>query len=408
MNGRTLTAALAVLALAACAHAYPPPGGERDTAPPRLIETVPAPLAVVPGFDDAVVFRFDERISERNFSETLVIVSPQDGAIRVDRSGREVRVRIDGGWRPDRVYRVVLLPGVRDLFGNARDEQAELVFSTGPAVPATAIAGMVIDRITGRPPQNSAVTAVHRADGTSYLAIADTAGFFSLRHVPAGEYEMRAWGDQNRNRRRDPAEPVDSGRVVTLAAPTDTVAIVFQVMPEDTTPPRVVRADFVDSMRVRVTFDDYFDVDEPVLSATAEIHQLPDSVRVAGARRLLLAPIYERGRAAADAAAAQRAAAADTAAADTAAAVRPDTVAPRAAPAPRPETPLLPAREIVVELDRALPPGHSFTITVAGATNISGLIGGGVARFDTPQAAPPPDPPPPDPPPPDPPPGPGR
>jgi hypothetical protein len=163
----------------------------------------------------------------------------------------------------------------------------------------------------------------------------------------------------------------------------------------------VVRADFVDSMRVRVTFDDYFDVDEPVLGATAEIHQLPDSVRVAAARRLLLAPVYERGRVAAEAAAAQRAAAA---AADTAAAVRADTVAPPAAPAPRPETPLLPAREIVVELDRALPPGHSFTITVAGAINISGLAGGGVARFDTPPAAPPPDPPPPDPPPPDPPP----
>jgi hypothetical protein len=396
MNGRTLTTALAALTLGACAHAYPPPGGERDTAPPRLIETVPAPLAVVPGFDDAVVFRFDERISERNFSAALVIVSPQDSTLRVDRSGREIRVRIDGGWRPDRVYRVVLLPGVRDLFGNIRDEQAELVFSTGPAVPATAIAGMVIDRITGRPPQNSVVTAMHGDDGAAYVAVADSAGFFSLRHVPAGEYEMLAWGDQNRNRRRDPGEPVDSGRVVTLAAPTDTVAVAFRVLPMDTTPPRVMRADFVDSMRVRVTFDDYFDVDEPVLSATAEIHQLPDSVRIAGSRRLLLAPVYERGRAAADAAAAQRAAAADTAAA-----VRPDTVAARAQ-APPPDRPLLPAREIVVELDRPLLPGHSYTITVAGAINISGLVGGGVARFDVPEAAPPRSPPPPDPPPPDP------
>jgi hypothetical protein len=402
MNCRSLATALAVFALAACAHAYPPPGGDRDTEPPRLIETVPAPLAVMPGFDGAAVFRYDERISERNFSEALVIVSPRDGAIRVDRSGREVRVRIDGGWRPDRVYRIVLLPGIRDLFGNIRNEQAEIVFSTGPAVPATAMAGMVVDRITGRPPQNGVVTASHGVDGTSYVAVTDTAGFFSLRHVPAGEYEMLAWGDQNRNRRRDPAEPVDSGRVVTLASPSDTVAVVFQVMPVDTTPPRVVRADFVDSMRVRVTFDDYFDVDEPVLTASAEVHELPDSVRFAGSRRLLLAPVYERGRAAAEAAAAQRAAAA---AADTAAAVRADTVPARPpTPAPGPESPLLPTREIVVELDRPLLPGHSYTITVAGAVNISGLPGGGVARFDTPAAAPPPDPPPPDPPPPDPPP----
>jgi hypothetical protein len=407
MNCRNLAAALVVFALAACAHAYPPPGGDRDTEPPRLIETVPAALAVLPGFDGAAIFRFDERISERNFSEALVIVSPRDGAIRVDRSGHEVRVRIDGGWRPDRVYRVVLLPGVRDLFGNIRNEQAEIVFSTGPTVPATAIAGMVVDRITGRPPQNGVVTAIQGVDGTAYLAVADTAGFFSLRHVPAGEYEMLAWGDQNRNRRRDPAEPVDSGRVVTLASPSDTVAVVFQVMPVDTTPPRVVRADFVDSMRVRVTFDDYFDVDEPVLTATAEVHALPDSVRFAGSRRLLLAPVYERGRAAAEAAAAQRAAAAaaDTAAADTAAAIRPDSVPVRPpAPTPGPESPLLPTREIVVELNRPLVPGQGYTITVTGAVNISGLPGGGVARFDVPAAAPPRDPPPPDPPPPDPPP----
>jgi hypothetical protein len=414
MVRRITTAAMVVFAVSACAHAYPPPGGERDTQPPRLLETRPVPLAVVPGFDEPVVFRFDKRLSERGFSEALVIVSPQDGAIRVDRTGREVRVRIDGGWRPDRVYRVVLLPGVRDLFGNTRDEQAEIVFSTGPAVPATAIAGIVIDRITGRPPQTAAVNAVDREDGTTYLAIADSAGFFSLRHVPVGEYEMRAWADQNRNRRRDPAEPVDSGRVVTLAAPTDTVAIAFGVMPVDTTPPNVVRAAVVDSMRVRVTFDDYFDIDEPVLGATAEVHALPDSVPFAGARRLILAPLYERGRAAAEAAerrAAEAAQAADTAAAlrpDTAAAPRPDTAAaprradpaaaarPAARPAPRPDEPLLPTREVIVELDRPLLPGLAYTITVAGAVNISGLAGGGVARFEVPAAAPPPDPPPPD------------
>lgn len=367
MNRQTaLALMLAVVGASACARAYAPPGGERDTQPPRLLETYPAPLAVVGPFTTPAVFRFDERLSERQFTESLVVVSPLDGAVRVRRAGREVRVEIDGGWRADRVYRVTLLPGVRDLFGNIRNEPAEIVFSTGPEIPQTAIAGLVHDRITGRPVDTGVVTAVRRGDGVEYMALTDTAGFYSMRHMPLGEYDVLAWHDQNRNRRRDPAEAVDTGAVATLATVTDTVALVFNVMPVDTTPPRALRAEAIDSLHVRVFFDDWFDIDVPV-TAGAEVHRLPDSTRVAGASRILHAPVHERERAAAQAAAA-------------------DTAGPprRAQPA----TPLLPTRDLVVELDRPLAPG-TYAITIGGAVNISGLTGGGVVRFEL-RAAPPP------------------
>jgi hypothetical protein len=406
MQNRKIIVAVALLAVAACARAYPPPGGERDITPPRLVGTTPEPLAVVPGFRDAVVFSFDERLSERSFSEALVLVSPQDGALRVERAGREIRVRIDGGWQPDRVYRVVLLPGVRDLFGNIRAEQTEVIFSTGPAITPTAIAGIVLDRITGRPPQQGVVQAVRAGDSTAYQAVTDSAGFFSLRHLPLGEYVLQAYADMNRNRRRDPAEPVDSGRIAALQSDADTVAVVFHVLPPDTTPPRIVRAEAIDSLHVRVTFDDYFDPEQPLAGAAAEVHQLPDSTRVAGARRLLHGPLFDREHAAA------RAQRADTAAArpDTAARqlgvvppARADTARPRppaqAPAAPAADRPLLPAREIVVELDRPLVPGAAHFITVAGVVNISGLTGGGTARFEAAAAAPPPPPPPVQPPP---------
>jgi hypothetical protein len=386
MHRQLVLTALVLLLVGACARAYAPPGGERDTQAPLLVETAPAPLAVVEPFDGPVVFRFNDRLSERQFSEALIVVSPLDGALRVRRTGREVQVRIDGGWRPDRVYRIVLLPGVRDLFGNIRQESAEIVFSTGPEITATAIAGIVTDRITGRPVETGIVTAVRRGDGVEYMAVTDTAGFYSLRHLPLGEYDMLAWFDQNRNRRRDAAEPVDSGHVARLATAADTTAVVFDVMPVDTTPPRVVRAEAVDSLHVRVAFDDYFDVDVPP-TATAEVHRMPDSTRVAGYRSIVHAPVFERERAAA------RAARADTAIADDTVAALPRRQQAPAAAAP-PSGRLLPSRDVVVILDRPLPPG-TYTVTVGGALNISGLTGGGVARFEV---APPPPPPPPPPP----------
>jgi hypothetical protein len=367
--------ALAALIVgAACARAYPPPGGERDTQPPRLIATTPAALEVVSGFTGPAVFRFDERLSERNFSETLVVVSPADSTVRVERGRTEVRVSLAGGWRPNRVYRITLLPGVRDLFGNARTEQAEIVFSTGPPVPATAVAGIVQDRITGRPAASAVVRATRRADQVVYTAVGDQSGFFSLRHLPLGAYDVRAFTDQNRNRRHDPAEPADSTEF-TLGAPDDTLALVFNVLPRDTTPPRVTAVAVMDSLRLRVTFDDYFDVAEPVADVSAEVHALPDSVRFAGAVRVLQAPLFEAETRAAPQAA-------DTAAAP-----------PRAPPA-RTTTPL-PTRDLVVVLERPLERGTRYTVTVRGATNISGLTGGGTASFET-QA--PPRPPPPAPP----------
>jgi hypothetical protein len=358
-------ALLAAVLTSACARAYPPPGGERDVMPPRLVTTTPEPLSTVPASTDPVVFRFDERLSERGFSEALVIVSPLDGALRVERGRSEVRVRIDGGWRENRVYRLVLLPGLRDLFGNTRDEPIELVFSTGPPVPNTAIAGMVLDRITGRAAVNPVVEAVRRADSVRYMTIADTAGFFALRHLPLGVYDLRAYADANRNRRRDPLEPVDSGRVASLAQDADTVPYIFHVLAPDTTPPNVQRASVIDSLHVRIVVDDHVS-DSAAAASAAQVLAMPDSAVHAISVGAHLEPVFMLMR---------RAAAAE---ADTAA----------AAPAPGPA---LPAREIVYRLSRALTPGHAYVIMVRGLANLAGLHGGGSAEFEVPAPRPPAD-----------------
>jgi hypothetical protein len=378
---KTLAVLLLAMAAAACARAYPPPGGDRDTLPPGLVNTTPEPLAVVPNFRGPVVFRFDEGLSERNFSEAMVTVSPQDGAMRLRRAGNEIRVEIDGGWRPDRVYRVVVLPGLRDRHGNARDQPAEVVFSTGPPIPETAVAGIVMDRLTNRPVQSAVVRAVRRGAEESYVAVGDAEGFFSLRHLPLGVYDVQAFADVNRNRRLDPAEPV-AARQLSLAAEADTVTMVFSVLAPDTTPPRVTRAEMIDSLHVRLTFDDSFDPEQPQTTGSAVLHALPDSVLHARSNRLLVGSVWERER-------------------RTAAAVRPapdvpspDTLAvPPTPPAepPRPpqaqpgrpagaEQPLLPTRELVLVLEAPLRPG-TYMITVAGVVNIHGLTGGGVVRL---------------------------
>src|SRR5688572_31826244 len=132
------------LAIGACAQASGPPGGARDQSPPRIIATVPDTNAVTPNFNGEVVIRFDETLRERGGrEEDMVLVCPQTGEVEVERKRREVRVKIAGGWQPGRVYHVTVLPGLQDRHGNPRAQAYELVFSTGPEIQATAIAGLV-------------------------------------------------------------------------------------------------------------------------------------------------------------------------------------------------------------------------------------------------------------------------
>jgi hypothetical protein len=284
-------------------------------------------------------------------------------------------VRIDGGFRPNRVYRVVLLPGLRELFGNERREQVELVFSTGLPVVSTALAGVVLDRITGAPARQGLVEAVHADAGARYTALADSSGFYSLRYLPLGSYSVYAFDDQNRNRRRDFMEPVDSGRSAVLAAAGDTVTIVFDVLSADTSAPRVGDAVAIDSLHVEVELDDFVDPDA-LGAVSAVVLALPDSAPAAASVEAISAARFAaRSRT-------------DTVVADT---TGRRTLLQPAVPSAAAQR--LPTREIVITLDRPLPPG-TYLIVVSGVTNLHGLTGGGTERFDV---APPPPPPPPPP-----------
>ncbi|MBI4410132.1 MAG: carboxypeptidase regulatory-like domain-containing protein [Gemmatimonadetes bacterium] len=395
---RAAAAAVAALILA-CARPYGPPGGEPDRAAPGLVSTTPEAMAVVPEFSRPVVFRFDERISERRLREA-VLVSPETGEVDVDKGRSELRVSLEGGWRRGLIYRVVVLPVVQDLFGNVRREPIELVFSTGPPIPPTALAGEVTDRLTARALVGARVEALRRADSVVYVSLTDSAGVFTFRHIPAGAYDLRAYLDQNRNRRADAFEARDTG--VAVLGVTDTAVFSFALLAPDTTPARLVRAEARDSLQVRLFLDDPVDPLEP-LRAGAELWRLPDSARVEVSALLFPHEFAARQRAAADSA--RRAGRADTATADTVGlgAARRDSLALRPRPdAPRPlalppaveapaapaDTVPLPTRELVLVPAAPLAPATRYRVAVTGVQNLVGLPGGGgSAAFETPRPA---------------------
>ena len=155
------------LGVFACARQEAPRGGEPDRFPPAVVSVVPEALSTTDDLDEEIQIQFNERISERPVAGTLldaVVVSPMSPEIRVRHKGDMLEVQVTEGFVPGLVYRVTVLPVIRDLFGNTMRRPFEFVFSTGGAFNQNAVVGQVLDRVTGRASRDALVLAVLPGD----------------------------------------------------------------------------------------------------------------------------------------------------------------------------------------------------------------------------------------------------
>ena len=211
--------------------------------------------------DGSIRFEFDERISERPSSGTFdnaVIISPRTGELIVGHSSRSLTVELVGGFRPDLVYRVTLLPVVRDLFGNQMRDPFELIFSTGAETVPTTLAGIAWDRITGSGVDEYQVWATALDDDSViHVSVTDNQGVYAFRYIPGANYEITAFNDRNADAVIDMME-IQGSRSLSIEN-GDTVFLNFPVLQPDTTPATLVTASALDSVTLLLEFDDYLD-----------------------------------------------------------------------------------------------------------------------------------------------------
>lgn len=256
-----MSAALGITLASSCAQQGTPPGGPEDLRPPIVVRTVPDTFELLGTLDGLIRFEFDERISERSSSGTLdnaVIISPRSGELVVRHDSRSLTIELLGGFRPDLVYRVTLLPVVRDLFGNQMRDPFELVFSTGGETIPTTLAGIAWDRITGAGVNDYQVWATSLDDDSIvHVAVTDNQGVYAFRYIPGASYEITAFDDRNADAVLDMMEIQGSRRL--LIEDGDTVFLDFPVLQPDTTPATLVTASALDSVTLLLEFDDYLD-----------------------------------------------------------------------------------------------------------------------------------------------------
>jgi Big-like domain-containing protein len=395
------TSSLSACLLLSCAKMEPPPGGPPDPTPPRLVETLPESLARLPEFRGHVEFRFDEVISEGGSPnqgtgsgdlEKLIILSPSTRVPEVRWRRDRITVRPAEGWRPDRVYRVELLPGVADLRRNRTTEGKVLTFTTGAPLPATTLQGVVVDWGTARPAPAALVEALLEPDSLPYRGVADSSGHFSLGPLPAGQYLVRGVIDENRNLRADGREAFDSVRL----AKGKTDAGELWAFAHDTTPVRIRTITAADSLSAAVEFTQQLDPRQRLALKDVTVRVLPDSTPVTVVSLLPTSVDDSLHRPAG-----RDTTAKDSTRRDTTARARPG-IAPVEEPAPRgargararPRRELQPLTSrpplfdrLVLRVARPWTAGGKYEVEIRGIRNVSGVRGDTRAAFQAPKAA---------------------
>ena len=285
MERRPLPAVL--LFLAACANIQPPPGGPPDTTPPKLASVYPESVAVFPGFKGDVEFRFNEVISEGSTPsmgqgtgdlEKLIILSPTTRVPDVGWHRYRITVKPAEGWKPNRVYRVELLPGVTDVRQNRSKVESVVTFSTGAELPHDTLSGRMFDWKAGAPAQAGLIEAVLEPDSLPYRALTDSAGRFSFGPLPRGEYLVYGVIDQNHNFRLDSREAFDTVRIRPESARVAVPELYAFV--HDTLPPRIQQITPTDSVTATITFAEPLDPYLKLDPSKATVRKLPDSTAV--------------------------------------------------------------------------------------------------------------------------------
>ena len=261
-----------------CASAQPPPGGPPDFAPPVIDSTIPDSGTVRPGWHDAAIIQFDEVIDERSGGglDKLVSVSPVPKALQVDWKRRAIAIKPKDGWRDSVTYLITLQPGVADLRGNRMTQGRTIIFSTGGPIPDTRITGTVVDWEQGRLAPKALVEALRLPDSLRYETTVDSAAGFTLAALPRGRYLVRAGLDANNNHTIDGREAFDSVTVQLDSAASRT----FWAFTHDTVGPALTRPTFVDSVTLRLEFNEALPPDS-LAAGAVRVLALPDSTPVA-------------------------------------------------------------------------------------------------------------------------------
>lgn len=260
-----------------CANPVAPPGGPKDTLPPRVLHTVP-PNRSINTIPERVIIYFDEFVQLDNPSQHITINPPINKEINYLVKGKKMIIRLPKEKLAENTTYTIRFGGaVKDFNeGNVQDS-FYFVFSTGAYLDSLRIKGQVIQAETGKAEEAFLVGLY--PNGTEkdkitdkkpvYYTRTDRKGHFLMEHVKPGQYRLIGFKDENYNYLPD--------------LPEERIAFYSEVLPKsDSVSPILLRsfpqAGMVQATEIRVNQPAHISVIFSAPPSQVAIRTLTDSL----------------------------------------------------------------------------------------------------------------------------------
>ncbi len=192
-----------------CARISTPGGGDKDSIPPTLINSVPQDGQL--NFKDQTIYlEFDELVTTNQIESNLIITPKPDGSFRTRNSRNRIQLEFSEPFADSTTYTFSFSNSIEDLTERNIPPGLTLSFSTGDYLDSLTITGQIRNLYDQVPEEGVLVSLYEAADSltilngsASYYTKTDTSGIYTFKNLPPNQYRVYAVIDKNNNSKAD-------------------------------------------------------------------------------------------------------------------------------------------------------------------------------------------------------------
>jgi hypothetical protein len=252
--------------ISGCANQLPPGGGEIDTIPPKIIESVPANGTINYG-ENYFEITFSKYVDKRSVQDAIFISPSLQRPVNYSWSGKTLNVIFNDTLKPNTTYTITIGTDVKDLNnGNKMAESFLLTFSTGNKIDIGKVSGKVFNE---RP--EGIMIFAFKENGNEfdidkqkpdYISQVGKNGNYGLQGMGDGKYKILAILDKFRDYKYQKNEDeygVQTGEVNLKESASTRTGFDFMMTMEDTLVPKITNAFMRDRNHLLVQFSKAID-----------------------------------------------------------------------------------------------------------------------------------------------------
>jgi len=191
--------------LTGCANISQPTGGPKDTAPPKLKNSIPK-NGQLNYRSKNIELIFNEDVNPQGVQDQLLITPFTENTYKVLQKRNIVLIQFDKPFEPNTTYTFNFRESIKDITESNIAQNLSISFSTGSFIDSNSIEGVITNLLTDQPLDNILVGLYSSSDTfpakntkPTYFAKTNKAGNYSIKNIKTGTFDIIAFDDKNKN-----------------------------------------------------------------------------------------------------------------------------------------------------------------------------------------------------------------